>query len=156
MIISMEAKRDVLHRQGNLNLHPQGVTVGLFRGHEFFDRDDLVQVKYEMLRQVRIEQVPISRAVAAFGFSRPAFYQAQAAYQLHGLPGLSRRRPGPRRRHKLTDAIVEFLIKHQRRNPQLGGAALGSLVDKTFGLSVHPRSIERALGSRLKKTPQWN
>jgi len=39
---------------------------------------DVVQVKYEMLRRVRVDQVPMARAARAFGFSRPAFYQAQA------------------------------------------------------------------------------
>jgi len=78
-------------------------------GNPFFDRDDLVQVKLEMLRRVRQEQAPVSRAAAAFGFSRPSFYAGQAVFDRAGLPGLVPKRPGPRRAHKLTEAVVDVL-----------------------------------------------
>jgi hypothetical protein len=38
--------------------------------HEFFDPRDLVQVKYEMLRRVRIDGASVSQAARDFGFSR--------------------------------------------------------------------------------------
>ena len=66
-------------------------------GGPFFDPEDLVQVKYEMLRRVREEGAAVTQASAAFGFSRPSFYAAQAAFQEAGLPGLVPQRPGPRR-----------------------------------------------------------
>ncbi len=83
-----DAKCEALRQQGVLHTHPQDVIDPLFRCHAFFDARDLVQVKYEMLRRVRVEGLSITAAVTAFGFSRPAFYQAQAAYQRRGLPGL--------------------------------------------------------------------
>ena len=43
-----------------------------------------------------------SHSAAAFGFSRPSFYQAQAALAGGGLAALVPRKPGPRRAHKLT------------------------------------------------------
>ncbi len=59
-----------------------------FKRSDFFDARDLVQVKYEMLRRVRVEARPITESAAAFGFSRPSFYQAQSAFDLGGLSGL--------------------------------------------------------------------
>ena len=44
-----KSKRDVLKRHGTLNPHPNVVTDPLFETGDFFDRDDVVQVKYEML-----------------------------------------------------------------------------------------------------------
>jgi hypothetical protein len=47
----------------------------VFSGSQFFDPRDLVQVKYEMVRRVRVDRQPVSRSLAAFGFSRSSFYQ---------------------------------------------------------------------------------
>jgi hypothetical protein len=41
---------------------------------EFLDARDLVQVKYEMVRRPRVDGEPVSRAAAAFRFSRPSFW----------------------------------------------------------------------------------
>jgi len=46
-----------------------------------------VQVKYEMLRQVRVENHPLSQSAKAFGFSRPSFYQARSTFQQTGMAG---------------------------------------------------------------------
>jgi len=89
----------------------------------------------------------------AFGFSRPVFYQAQALFHRAGLPGLIPQRPGPRRAHKLSELIVDFLLQHQLRDPLLRAPALSELVREHFDLVVHPRSIERALERRRKKVP---
>ena len=61
-----------------------------------------MQVKYEMLRHVLIEKRSISESAQAFGFSRPSFYQAQAAFQQDGVVGLLPHKRGPQDGHKLT------------------------------------------------------
>ena len=48
-------KSKALRRHGALHPQPGGVRDGLFQNNEFFDPHDLVQVKYEMIRRVRIE-----------------------------------------------------------------------------------------------------
>jgi transposase len=146
-----DIKREALRQQGVLHAHPEDVRDPCFRQHEFFDPRDLLQVKYEMLRRVQVEGLSVTAAAAAFGFSRPAFYQALAAYQRHGLPGLLPQRPGPRRAHKLSDAVVDFVLHHRAKNPSLRSAALSALIEDAFGLTVHPRSLERALARRQKK-----
>jgi transposase len=129
----------------SLNPRPEDVTDEEFGSSEFFDARDLVQVKYEMVRRVRVDGEPVSRSAAAFGFSRPSFYQAAAAVDAHGLAGLVPVRPGPRRAHKLTDEVVEFARQVQEDNPGLRSTDLVELIADRFGVSVHPRSVERAL-----------
>jgi transposase len=146
-----DAKREALRQQGVLHTHPANVIDPLFRQHDFFDSRDLLQVKYEMLRRVQVEGLSVTAAAAAFGFSRPAFYQALAAYQRHGLPGLLPQRPGPRHAHKLSDDVLDFVLHQQTKNPALRSAALSNLIADAFGLSVHPRSLERALARRRKR-----
>ena len=91
-----DLKLEALRQQGTLNPRPQDVTDDLFETSEFFDARDVVQVKYEMLRRVEKEGRPITEAAAVFGFSRPSFYQAQAAFEQDGLAGLVPRKRGPK------------------------------------------------------------
>ena len=56
------SKRQWLRQHGTLNPRPQDVAHELFRQMDFFDPQDLIQVKYEMLRQVRVEEKPIQQA----------------------------------------------------------------------------------------------
>jgi transposase len=146
-----DAKSDALRQHSSLNPHPDAVTDGLFQDSSFFDARDLVLVKYEMLRRVRVDGLSITEAANAFGFSRPAFYQAQAAFEEKGLPGLIPKRPGPRRAHKLSVSVMDFVEDLLLEDKALPTAALVSAVEERFELSVHPRSIERALGRRRKK-----
>lgn len=145
-------KRAALRRHHALNPRPQAVRDPAFtQGSPFFDAEDLVQVKYEMLRRVREEGERVSEASAAFGFSRPSFYAAQAAFREAGLPGLVPQRPGPRRAHKLSEPVLDLLAQALAAEPALTSAALAGLLEERLALRVHPRSIERALARRGKK-----
>ncbi len=149
-----DPKVESLSQQGTLNPHPEDVTDELFQTGEFFDVRDLVQVKYEMLRRVEKERRPITEAAAAFGFSRPSFYQAQSAFEEGGLAGLVPRKRGPKEAHKLTGKIIDFLQRIRQDDPSLHSADLVSRVAKRFGVVVHPRTIERGLARRQKKRPK--
>ena len=146
-----DSKANALRQRGCLHPHPEKVTDELFTTNEFFDPRDLLQVKYEMLRRVRERDHSISQAAANFGLSRPSFYQAQAAYDAGGLPALLPKKPGPRRAHKLSEEIVEALREIQDQAADINTSALAEQVRERFGVSVHPRSIERALARQEKK-----
>ena len=75
---SDDSKHKQLARRGSLHPNPEAVTDPLFDSGAFFDRRDLVQVKYEMLRSVSVDGGSVSQAARGFGFSRPTFYQAQS------------------------------------------------------------------------------
>lgn len=140
-----DPKVEALRAERSLNPRPEAVRDESFRESEFLDARDLVQVKYEMVRRVRLEGEPVSRAARDFGFSRPSFYQAQAALDVGGLAALVPARPGPRRAHKLTEEVVAFAHARLQAEPSLRSAALAELIEERFGVRVHPRSVERAL-----------
>jgi transposase len=148
-----DPKPDALRRHGSLNPHPGRVQDPLFATTDFFDARDLVQVKYEMVRRVRVDGQPVSRSAAAFGVSRPTLYQAQAALARGGLAALVPKKPGPRRSHKLSPEVVDFLDRARAEAPALRAPELARRVRVQFGRTVHPRSIERALARREKKRP---
>jgi transposase len=146
-----DPKTDALREHGCLHPHPEKVTDELFASGEFFDARDLVQVKYEMLRRARIDGRPVSESAARFGLSRPSYYQAQAVFEEGGLPALLPKKPGPRRAHKLSEAVVTALEEALSAQPALRPEDLVRLVEKRFGISVHRRSVERALARQEKK-----
>ena len=144
-------KLEALRNQGTLNPHPERVHNELFLGNDFFDPHDLLHVKYEMLRKRRVEGASVSRAAEVFGFSRPSFYQALAAFEVEGLSGLIPQRRGPKHAHKLTEPVMAFVRDTLAADESLRTADLVRMVIERFDVRVHPRSIERALARQPKK-----
>jgi len=145
-----DPKNASLRAQNTLNPHPEKVIDGLFV-HPFFDPHDLVQVRYEMLRRVRIDGQEVGATATGFGFSRVRLYQLRKRFEVEGLNGLLPQRKGPRRAHKLTDEVLTYIWDTLKDEPELRTAELPGRVAKRFGISVHLRSIERALARRQKK-----
>jgi len=150
---SDDSKHAELSRRGALHPHAEQVTDPLFNREPFFDRRDSVQVKYEMLRSVQAEGRPVSQAAAQFGFSRPTYYEARAAFGHAGLPGLLPAKKGPRRAHKLSEKVLSFVERQLDARPALTMDALAEQIRARFGVAVHPRSIQRAFERRSKKNP---
>lgn len=143
-----DGKVEALAESRTLNPRAAAVADPVFAAGGFFDARDLVQVKYEMVRRVTVDGVPVTAAAAAFGYSRPSYYQAAAALAESGLDGLVPARPGPRGGHKLTGPILAWAEEQLAAGPQLKAAALADLIAGEFGVRVHPRSVERALARR--------
>ena len=80
-------KIDRLREMGMLNPQPERVRAPWFEVAGFFDANDLLQVKYEMLRHARKDGVTKAEAAALFGGSGPTFYQVEAAFGQAGLAG---------------------------------------------------------------------
>ncbi len=134
-----------------LNPHPEQVRDPGFLSSDFFDARDMVQVKYEMVRKVRADGAPVTAAAAAFGYSRPSYYEAAAALERSGLEGLVPARPGPRGPHKLTGQILTWAEQQLAADPALRPAQLVPLIQESFGVRVHPRTIEKALARRRER-----
>jgi transposase len=143
-----DAKAAELRQARTLNPRPEAVRDPEFASSEFFDARDLVQVKYEMVRRVQVDRVPVARAAAAFGFSRPSYYEAAQALAREGLPGLVPAKPGPRGAHKLTEEVLAHAEDLLVADPSLRAADLIGPIEERFGVRVHPRSVERALARR--------
>lgn len=141
-----------LKESGTLNPHAQDVSDPAFTDSEFFDPRDLVQVRYEMLRRVRTEGKSVSDAAASFGVSRPTFYKVREDFDREGLVGLLPAKRGPRGPHKITDEVMRFIEEIVASEEALGAQAIIERIAERFGLTVHRRTLERAL-ARFKKKP---
>jgi transposase len=139
---------------GTLNQFPENVTDPKFRDNEFFDPRDLVQVKYEMLRRVSVENASVTDATEQYGVSRPTYYQTKSSFEAAGVAGLVPKKRGPRGPHKLQGEILAFVQKQHVHGEPIRARELAKLVREQFSVEVHPRTIERALV--VKKTPRRN
>lgn len=143
-------KASVLAADGTLNPAPEKVGDPKFQEDGFFDPRDIVQVKYEMLRRVSVDKMSVTEASDEYGVSRPTFYQAKADFEDAGLAGLVPRKRGPRGPHKLQGEVMTFLKAQVDPGEPIRARELTDRIRAKFGLVVHPRTIERALG--VKKT----
>lgn len=144
-------KKLCLKEQGMLNSHPERVKNQLFLENDFFDPQDLLQVKYEMIRKVEREEASVTSSAQDFGFSRLSFYRLRADFKKGGLAALIPERRGPREAHKLTEEIMVYLEDEISKDKTLKARALGKLIEERYGVKIHPRSVERALARRKKK-----
>jgi transposase len=140
-----------LRQHATLNSHPERVSDALFQMNLFFDPRDLLQVKYEMLRRVVIDGHPIGTTAAAFGFSRITLSQLRKRFEADGLAGLLPQPKGPCQAHKLSDDSLTFILQTLKAEPELRTANLPLRVNQHFGISIHLRSIQRALARQRKK-----
>src|SRR5260370_40737031 len=122
-----EEKRQTLRLQGTLNPRPQAVTHELFQESDFFDPNDLLQVKYERLRQAQSESRTVSQSAKAFGLSRPSVYQAQSALAQYGLAGLVPQKRRPKEGHKLTGKVMEIHLGARAKEPTLDNQQLAEV-----------------------------
>jgi transposase len=124
---------------GLLHPNPNEVLAPLFAGgSRFFLASDKVQVKYEMLRAHLVDDLPVSEAAAAHGYSRAAYYLVAAAFDQSGMAGLLDERRGRRGPIKLRPEIVDFI-----RADTGSGAQIAEQVAERFGVLLHRRTIER-------------
>ena len=148
------SKRHTLMQSGTLNKNADKVADPRFRNMAFFDPNDLMQVKYEMLRSAQKEGIGILKASKAFGFSRITFYKTDKAFKENGLAGLLPQKKGPRRAHKLSGEVMEFVGQLIEQKPEMKSDVIRQKIKNRFNLSVHKRSIERAIDRSKKKHPK--
>jgi transposase len=146
---AVDAKAEALRQQGALHPRPDTVRDQAFRQAGFFDPRDLVQVRYEMLRHHQVDGQAVTEVADAFGVSRQAFYTAEAAFDESGISGLLPRRRGPKRAHKCTGEILDFVEQWRADSP--AEKDVTQAIQKRFGVPINPRSIERALARQKKK-----
>lgn len=144
-------KRQRLLASRTLNPHPERISDVLFQDVDFFDRNDLLQVKYEMLRCVAKDGRSVAQAVADFGFSRRHFYVIQKQFAEAGFQGLMPDKRGPRGAHKLDEEVMRVVMAALNDDPTLKAPALARLIETEFQRNIHPRTIEKALAGKKNR-----
>lgn len=141
----------LLRSCGALYPKPETVQDEAFAHNEFFDSRDAVQVKYEMVRRHRVDARPVTEVAKSFGVSRQTFYKTVSVFKVQGIPGLLPQRRGPKQPHKCTEEILDFAERWSVLPVAERGEDLVKAIQRQFRVTLHPRSIDRALAKRKKK-----
>ena len=144
---SEPGKRRALGQERTLHPLPDRVRAAVFLQYPaFFDACDELQVKYEMLRAHFLDGEPVTTVCAAFGYSRQTFYLLRDRLAHRGLAGLRDARPGPVGPRTCTPAVVAFLRAQRADDPTVSIPALLDRLQRTHGVRLHRRTVERIVG----------
>ena len=145
-------KRRALAQARTLHPAPERVRAAVFLKHPgFFDVSDELQVKYEMLRAHFLDGEPVTTVCTAFGYSRQTFYLLRDRLAHRGLAGLRDARPGPLGPRTCTPAVVTFLRAQRAEDPTLSIPVLLDRLQRTHGVRLHRRTVERIVGGGPRK-----
>ena len=153
-----EEKRHVLKQARALNEHPEGVRAPLFAAHPFFDPEDKVQVKYEMLRTREVEGTSLTEACRLYGFTRESYRHILARFRQEGIGGLFERKRGRHGPLKATDRVCEFIQAQRQTQPALSVGKLIERCREQLGVQLSRRTVFRILEAEEegKKKPTSN
>jgi transposase len=143
-------KVDVLMKNGSFNKNATLVSSPLFKSNSYFDPQDIVQVKYEMLRAVKNNELSVSDASRQFGFSRTAYYKIERRFTEAGVEGLCPQKTGPKSPAKVTPAIMDFVSELKEKHPGITNDRIINELKEQKGVSIHKRSLQRG---QAKKKP---
>lgn len=137
------AKRDILMENGTFNRNYANVVEPRFTDDDFYDPQDLAQVKYEMLRAVRESRESIETITSRFGFSRAGFYKIKNAFEKEGLSAFVSNKTGPQNAWKLTKEYRRMIDQYLSENLNASSGEIVAFLKTERGLEVSRRTIDR-------------
>jgi len=149
----MATKEDTLKKNGCFNSNYKNVSAAIFKTVPFFDKKDIVQVKYEMIRAASKEEGSITEIADAYGFSRKSYYQINEVFQTGGLYALIPKKSGPKGPHKLTQEVLEFIDTYLADHKNAKAIEISMQLEAEKGIKIHPRTIYRYLEKKTSPRP---
>lgn len=140
-----QSKVEFLRSEGLLNSRPERVTHPLFESVPFFDPLDLPQVRYELLRAARAENLPVAQACRLLGFSREYFYRLERTFMKRGYVALIGAPRGRRPLLALNPEILTFIVHRKLEQPQLSGEQLRKEILQRYKVACSRRTVERII-----------
>jgi len=143
--IKMNSKGNLLKKSGAFNDNYEKVTAGIFDTSPFFDKKDVVQVKYEMIRAAFNNEGSVTKIADDFGFSRKSYYQAKKAFEAGGLPALIPKKTGPKGAFKIDADALTFIDSFQKSHKNAKPEEISAALEEEKRIKVHPKTIGRHL-----------
>ena len=143
-------KKEILMKNGTFNKNYKKVTEEKFSEGGFYDPMDIVQVRYEMIKETERGGKTIDRISNAYGYSRASYYHIRDNFNKNGMSALIPERTGPKDASKLTGDLREFINEYIGRAPSASSSKIAKAIEQSKGVSVSKRTVERF---RRKKKP---
>ncbi len=138
-----ETKKKFLEQEGLLNPKPERVSHPLFETLDFFDPFDLPQIRYEMIRAGRVENISVADACKLFGFSREYFYKLERAFMARGYVALLGSTMGRRPIIALNQEVANFIVHRKIEEPKVSGESLRQEIRQFYNVDCSRRTVER-------------
>ncbi len=138
-------KIEFLKKEGIINTKPDRIIHSLFQNNDFFDPLDLMQVRYEMLRAARIENMTVSEACKQFGYSREYFYSLNRDFISRGFAGIMGSIMGRPPLLAQNPEIINYILQRKFTEPNLTGEDLRRELKSKFQLECSRRTVERLI-----------
>jgi transposase len=116
--------------------------------------EDIVQWRYEMIRESALSREPIDAICEKYRYSRDMHYYYKGKFDAQGMMGLSDDKPGPRAATKRTADVDRLIIELRFKNPHVNMYEIAHQLNQ-LGVDISARSVSRTLedhGLTLKKT----
>ena len=145
------SKQETLVDNGTYNKNHDKVKEQRFASDDFYDPQDLAQVKYEMLRTARETERNIDEIADKFGYSRAAFYKIKTSFDERGVSAFVSGKSGPKNARKLTEEHQEFIDRYLAEHPTASSGNIADILKKERGLIINKRTVERYRSSRRRR-----
>ena len=136
-------KKEILLANGTYNRKHEKVKNEKFFTHSFYDSMDIVQVKYEMLKDAAVGNRVIAQIADDYGFSRASFYKIKDAFDSKGLSALVPEKTGPKKPKKLTESHQEYIDRYVSEKPKASSNEIAMSLKKDKGIGISKRTVER-------------
>jgi transposase len=132
-----------LKENNSYNKNAGKVTNSLFLNNPYFDPYDIVQVKYEMLRAVKNNELSVCDTSRQFGLSRTAYYKIESRFTKEGVDGLCSKKTGPKAPTKVTKNLLNFAADLKAKQPDITNDEIVEEIRLQKGVTIHKRSLQR-------------
>lgn len=137
------SKKEILQANGTYNRNYEKVKNEKFLTGSFYDPMDIVQVKYEMLKDATEGIRGVAQIADDFGFSRASFYKIRDAFDIHGLAAFVPEKTGPKRSTKLVGPYKEYIDRYISEKPKASSNEITLSLKTDKGIDISKRTVER-------------
>jgi len=136
-------KKEILIKNGTYNKNHGKVTKERFREGGFYDPMDIVQVRYEMIKDADDGGTTIEQTTSEYGYSRASYYYIKDDFEKGGMVALVPEKTGPKAPRKLTNELQEYITTYIENNPSTSSSRIALDIENDKGVKVSKRTIER-------------
>ena len=141
-------KQSHLKKSNTFNTKSDKITARLFADNELMDPQDLLQVRYELVRAIEYDKKPIKEICAEYGVSATTARRYIDDLRKGGLIALVPDPKGPSGPTKLTKEAAEFIENYLKENPRASGGKIHNALEAKLHLGVSKRTVERFLSKK--------
>ena len=137
-----------LKESNTFNAKSDKVSAQIFADNKLMDPQDLLQVRYEMVRAIELDNKPVNEICAEYGVSASTARRYLDDLRKGGLIALVPEPKGPSGPTKLTKEAVRFIEDYPKDSPRASGGKIHNALEAKLHLGISKRTVERYLSKK--------